>query len=359
MYKSRIAGSKDYLVWNDFIRMSPNGNMRQSTYWGELKEDSGWTPHYFMVENNGGVCATALIQERKLPLVPYSLMYCCRGPVVDWTDEKTVEYLFASLRNYLRQRHAILLRMDPESTCEPKALEQILQRHGSIKLSERVTKWNRALYTTRVVLDADEQALFGRLRKKMRQNINKARREGVIVDYTPSRDDPNVFARLMTGLETRKDSLLHASSYYAKVFELLVQEGVGYFMKAKFNGEIISGLVVVVLGEKAWGVFIANDYAYRQLMPNKVLVWEAICLARKLGCRYLDLGSTQGTAEYDPVNDPLDNFKEAFNPEVLYYSGYYDIPNLFYSAFRAVERSFLPLAMRGYVAMQRLLHSAK
>jgi peptidoglycan pentaglycine glycine transferase (the first glycine) len=359
MYNSRIGEPKDYTAWNDFIRISPNGNMRQTTYWGELKENSGWVPHYFMVENKGGICATALIQERRLPLIPYSLMYCCRGPVVDWTDEGATAYLFKSLREFVRQRHAILLRMDPESACETAELEAILKRHGNIKLSERVTKWNRSLYTTRVVLDGDEEALFGRLRKKMRQNINKARREGVVVDYTPNPDDPDVFARLMAGLETRRDSLLHASSYYARVFDLLVQEGVGYFMKAKLNDEIISGLIVVVLGTKAWGVFIANDYTYRQLMPNKVLVWEAISLARKLGCRYLDLGSTQGSIDYDPVNDPLDNFKEAYNPEVLYYSGYYDIPNSFYGAFRSIERSILPRALRGYVAIQRLLHSTK
>jgi len=355
MIRFREATDADFKAWNDFIIRSPYANLRQTTYWGKIKKFTGWIPHYYLVERNNEISAVALVQERSIPLLSRTLLYCCRGPVVDWKDKETCEALLAGLRLVLKEKHGLLLRMDPEPIPQESVQEQLLLGSGLKRIPDRCTSWNRTLYTVRVTLDLDEDGLFMRMRRTHRQNIKKAVKEGVITIHEHEPDDPDQFAALMQGLELKRNSILHAADYYREIYHNLVGSGTGYLLKAKLDGQNISGLILSVLGDKAWAVFIANDYAHRNLMPNKLLLWEAISLSKQLGCRFLDLGASQGSPEFDPINDPLDNLKSAYHPEIVCFPGYYDLPGPFYSLYRIAESKLLPTILSSYVKIQRVL----
>ncbi|HEY3275779.1 MAG TPA: peptidoglycan bridge formation glycyltransferase FemA/FemB family protein [Syntrophorhabdaceae bacterium] len=356
MLSFREAGAADFDAWNNFIAQSPNGNLRQTTYWGKVKSYSGWEPCYYLVERDGEIKAVALVQERNIPAVPQKLLYCCRGPVADWRDQETCEALFTGLKGVLKEKRGFLLRIDPEPFSWEIDQDQVFSASGFLKLSDRCTAWNRTLYTTRVILDLDEEGLFMRMRRSHRQNINSAIKGGVVTRHEPDSDDPEVFAALMQGLELRRNSMLHSSQYYGEVLNNLVNSGIGFFLKAKIEGRTVSGLVVSILGDKGWAVFMANDYSYRKLMPNKVLLWEAIRLSKKMGCRFLDLGASQGSDDFDPAHDPLDNLKSAYRPEIVHYPGYFDLPNSFYPFFRVTESKVLPALWKWRMKVQRLTH---
>jgi len=355
LIRFREATEADYKAWNDFIINTPSANLRQTTFWGDIKKFTGWKPHYYLVERNNEIRALALVQERSIPLLSRNLLYCCRGPIVDWQDKEICETLLLGLRRVLKEKRGLLLRMDPEPIPQHSVQEELLLELGLKKIPDRCSSWNRTLYTTRVILDLDENGLFMRMRKTLRQNIKKAAKEGVITIHEHEPDDPEQFATLMQGLELKRNSVLHAGDYYKKIYHNLVGSGIGYLLKAKLGGQNISGLILTVLGDKAWAVFIANDYAHRNLMPNKLLVWEAIKLSQQLGCRYLDLGATQGSPDFDPLNDPLDNLKSAYHPEIIHYPGYFDLPSPYYSLFRLAESKMLPTLLGFYVKLQRAI----
>ena len=350
MISFQRAENSDHRSWNDFIKAAPNGNFRQTTYWGEIKSLTGWAPHYFLTKRDNEICGGALIQERKIPLGHTSLLYCPNGPVVDWKDEEACKTLLGGIKSFAKEKKSILMRSDPEPVAEEQDQERHLAEAGFKKIPDRFSQWNRTLYTTRVILDLDEDQLFMRMRRTHRQNINTVRRSGVITSYEIKAGDSSAFGVLMQGLEVRRHSVLHAQKYHEKVYENLVLSGTGYFIKAELGDQVISGLIVVILGDKAWAVFMANDYNYRKLMPNKLLLWEAIRLAKSLGCRFIDLGASQGTGDFDPENDPLDLLKSAYRPEVIYYPAYFDFHNsLLYPFFRIAERTVLPVSLKYYV----------
>ena len=164
---------------------------------------------------------------------------------------------------------------------------------------------------------------------------------------------PPFFFRLMTGLETRKDSIIHYKEYYNIIYDTILKNNIGYFIKAIYNGKVIAGAIVVILKDKAWGVYIANDYNFRKLMPNKLLIWESIKIANKTHCKFIDFGSTQGTDKFDPQNDPLDFVKSLYAPEIIYFPGYYDIKGNFYSLFRIIESKLFPFIISKYYKLQR------
>jgi lipid II:glycine glycyltransferase (peptidoglycan interpeptide bridge formation enzyme) len=159
----------------------------------------------------------------------------------------------------------------------------------------------------------------------------------------------------MNGLEFRRNSLIHSKKYYDKIYDVIIGNNIGVFAKATFEGKIISGLIIVVLGDKAWALFMANDYEYRKLAPNKFLLWEAIKYANNQRCRFLDLGSTQGTERFDPENDPLDFLKKAYCPEVKNYPGYFDMKGFLYHGFRFTETYAIPIIFKLYYILNRML----
>lgn len=353
MISFQRAENSDHRSWNDFIKAAPNGNFRQTTYWGEIKSLTGWAPHYFLIKKDNEICGGALIQERKIPLGHTSLLYCPNGPVVNWKDEEACKTLLAGIKRFVKEKKSFLMRSDPEPVAEEQDQERHLAEAGFKKIPDRFSQWNRTLYTTRVILNLDEDKLFMRMRRTHRQNINTAMKNGVITSYEIKPDDASSFCALMQGLEIRRHSVLHAKEYHESVYQNLVNSGIGYFIKAELDGRVISGLIVVILGDKAWAVFMANDYEYRKLMPNKLLLWEGVRLAKSRGCRFLDLGASQGTKDFDPEHDPLDLLKQAYAPEIVHYPGYFDLPNSFYSLFRLSEAKLMPMISTLYVGIQR------
>ena len=355
MYQFEIVRDSELRDFNEFVKKSSNGNFRQTSYWGEIKALSGWEPMCFVLKEKGIIKGTALIQKRKMPFTPFSLMYCCRGPVIDWSDSACCKALFAGLSEVMKNNYCSCLRFDPESAEDIACLEDELKVNGLVKIKDRTSQWNRSLYSTRVMLGKDDSELFSQMKRTHRQNINKTIREGVTVNFDHLPSDKQAFFSLMQGLECRRNSLIHSRNYYDKIYDVIIENDIGIFVKAIFKEKIIASLIVVVLGDKAWALFMANDYEYRKLMPNKLLLWEAIKFANKQGCQFLDLGSTQGTEKFDPENDPLDFLKRAYKPEVKYYPGYFDMKGLMYHGFRFLETYAIPIVIALYYKLNRRL----
>lgn len=355
MYKFYQVPSHQYYHFNKFIGENEYGNFRQTTYWGEIKKVSGWGYACYALKYNDTIVATALILIRNIKKLPFSLLYCCRGPVVDWSHTEHVSAFFTGLKDAVSQHKGLCLRFDPESSQDFSDREGSLLTQSVVKIPEMVTTWNRALYSTRVLLDEGEDQLFQNMRRTHRQNINKAINLGVSVETDAAPDDKDIFFNLMCGLEERRHSLIHSKNYYNSIYENTVGQNKGVFLKAIYNNEVISGLVVTMVGNRAWALYLANDYNYRKLMPNKLLLWEAIKLARQHGCKFIDLGSTQGTDTFDPQSDSLDMLKSAYCPAIINYPGYYDLPGRFYGGFRVLEERLLPFVLSNHYKFQRFL----
>lgn len=345
--------TKNYKEFNEFVGDSPLGNFRQTSYWGQIKALAGWIPQYFILKKQGIIKGTALVQVRKIPYTPFSLLYCCRGPVVDWNDNASCEAILSALSQVVVKNRGFCMRIDPEPTGDPDQQDRVLLQCGLVKIKTRITQWNRSLYSTRVMLDSSEEHLFQQMRRTHRQNIKTAINKGVTILQKSSHSDKNDFFLLMQGLEKERNSLIHSRDYYDIIYESIVENNVGFFVKAVYENKVIAGLIMVIIKDKSWALFMANNYRYRHLMPNKLLLWEAIKIAKMHGCRFLDLGATQGTEKFDPTHDPLDLLKESYNPKITEFPGYYDIKGFFYNSFRVVENGVFPLLLRNYYAMQR------
>ena len=175
-------------AWDAVVEANPRGSYLQLTAWARVKAVNGWSSRR-LLDPAAGVGAQVLLR-RPGPL-PWAFGYAPRGPVLERWDAASIagftELARAGLRDGGRASH---LRIDPEIEREagPDDGDAV---DGRLRAAGWLPAPAIQPARTRVIdLRADEAALWGDLRKKWRQYVNKARVGGVVVvDAGPERLD--------------------------------------------------------------------------------------------------------------------------------------------------------------------------
>ncbi|HYM84945.1 MAG TPA: peptidoglycan bridge formation glycyltransferase FemA/FemB family protein, partial [Candidatus Dormibacteraeota bacterium] len=171
----------DARAWDDFVASTSNGSYLQLDEWQAVKSVNGWRGARVVAEGPDGPIGAQVLVRRARPL-PWAFAYAPRGPVADDWSPSAIGALTAALRAGLpRDERISHLRIDPEIERDGP-----FDEGGSLRRALRDADWRPAPKiqpeTTRVIdLRADEAALWGDLRKKWRQYVNKARSGGVVV----------------------------------------------------------------------------------------------------------------------------------------------------------------------------------
>jgi peptidoglycan pentaglycine glycine transferase (the first glycine) len=346
-----IAGleQKDHRKWDDFLARTPGANFRQTHGWGAIRRLAGWNPIYVRAEDRGEIKASLLILSRKVPYLGKTLFYGCRGPTLDWRDTTALHSLMQGIKEVAHRHKAVFLRMDPEPGPDDLIRKQ-MRDAGCTTLKWEYTNWNRTQYELRINLDKSEDEIFKSIRRILRQNINTCYKNGITVEHGIMPGDDSRFVELMNSLETVREAIRHSHDYYKTVLAEMAGSG-GNLIKARYHDKIIGVMTLGFVGNRCWAIYMANDYEYRKLAPNKLLMWEGIKYAKQRGCTFFDMGATQSKA-FDP-NDPLDQYKLGFKPEVIRFPGYFDYPfSPLYRLFACSEFQLIPLVHRWTRKMQ-------
>ena len=67
---------------------------------------------------DGKIKGTVSALIRKVPGLPYRMMYCCRGPVCDLDDRETFGELVAAARELAKEYKAYVIKIDPDVPVE-------------------------------------------------------------------------------------------------------------------------------------------------------------------------------------------------------------------------------------------------
>ena len=96
-----------------FVEGHPKGHFLQSNLWAPVKPD--WTWEGILSRNEAGEIRGAMsVLIRKMPGVPYKLMYAARGPVCDLNDRDALKDLTDGAAVLAKKYNAYALRIDPD-----------------------------------------------------------------------------------------------------------------------------------------------------------------------------------------------------------------------------------------------------
>lgn len=152
----------------------------------------------------------------------------------------------------------------------------------------------------------DKEALFNQLESAVRRGIRKAQNAGVRVDCDTSTEAVRTFFHLHCLTRKRHGVPPQPFRFFENIARIAFAAGHGFVATARLNGMPIASSLFFNFGSEAIYKFGASDYAYQQLRPNNLVMWEALKRCATKGLDRLLLGRTSLT------NEGLRRFKLGF-----------------------------------------------
>lgn len=303
-------------AWDHFIEDHPETHILQTSAWGKLKSDFGWTPKYLRKGEVG-----ALVLFRRLPL-GFSVAYIPRGPI---GSGKWKEF-WSDVDSLCRQEGAVFLRVEPQ-VWQPVTENFIENQLPGFTQTDQTIQPPR---TTLIDLQASEDDILMGMKSKTRYNIRLAERKAVVVQHSA---DIETFHRMMLTTGERDDFGIHSLAYYQSAYQHFAPRDACVLLIATYQEQPLAGVMAFAHGETAWYFYGASTNQERNRMPTYLLQWEAILWAKNKGCKVYDLWGVPDQPEdvlEDSFLDRSDGlwgvyrFKRGFGGEIHRTIGAYD-----------------------------------
>lgn len=340
---------EDPSEWNEVIASSPAGHVLQSAQWGDCKRHVGWSAERLaLLDPAGRVRLAAQVLLRTSPLGPVA--YIPRGPVAFSAGPEAEAQFWNFVHQRLRRRRAVFVRVEPNQASAPTLRDAGFHPAGAVVQADA---------TIQVDLRPALDEILNGFKSKTRYNIRLAHRRGVQVSQGALSDLP-AFYTLLEETSRRDGFYIRPYAYYENVYATLGEKV--RLLLAHHDGQLLAAALVTVFGPEAIYLYGASSSEKRNLMPAYLLQWEAMKLAKVLGCARYDLWGIP--AQVDPATGApvLDaslaelgttgnglwgvyRFKAGFGGQIVTFDGAWDYV---YSGWRYRLWTRLMPAVRGY-----------
>lgn len=320
----RFIVNGDENQYTCFIQNHPKGHILQSLEWARVKEES-WRSLHVMVEDEGKIKAAMLLLLRPLPLIGKNMIYSPRGPVCDLHDFETLKFLVDNVRKLARRLNAIMLKIDPDISIKDQEVVNNLKKLGFIQNMEALNfEAIQPRFVFRLDITPSLDELLAKFHSKTRYNIRLAQRKGVKMRLG-DREDLKEFHRIMEITGLRDGFVVRSLEYFERMYDCLKPKGLMELALAEYEGKVIAGIICLFFGKKCWYLYGASSNEHRNTMPNYLLQWEMIKLAKERGCTLYDFRGVSGDLNPENPLYGLYRFKKGFSGEFTEFIGEYDL----------------------------------
>ena len=341
--------------WNSLLHSLPKPHILQTWEWSQVKAAYGWTPSYHIWEQRSPgelvhvdsqpkegvrVFAMALVLQRKLTVrgleTGLNVLYVPKGPILrDWGDKEIYQQVLSDLLHYAKGQNAIFVKIDPDvrvgigipGTAKAQedpigaALILSLKQSGWQYSSEQIQFPN----TVHVDLNEPEEILQANMKQKTRYNIRLAEKHHVCVRQGVETDIPNLY-RMYAHTAERDGFVIRPQAYYESVWKSFMQAGFARPLIAEVNEEPVAAVILFWFSQQAWYLYGMSLEAHREKMPNYLLQWEAMRLAKANGCLGYDLWGAPDVFDESDALWGVYRFKEGLGGSVIRNIGAWDYP---------------------------------
>jgi lipid II:glycine glycyltransferase (peptidoglycan interpeptide bridge formation enzyme) len=171
------------------------------------------------------------------------------------------------------------------------------------------------------------------MKQKTRYNIRLAERKGVTIRRGSQSDVPLLY-QMYAETSQRDDFIIRDETYYQTVLQIFQANSILQTQNqpavqpliAEVDGTPVAAVVIFLFAGKAWYLYGMSREAHREKMPNYLLQWEAIRLAKSLGCQVYDLWGAPDQFEESDSMWGVYRFKEGLGGSVVRHIGAWDFP---------------------------------
>lgn len=325
-------------TWNAAISALPCPHILQAWEWAQFKAGYGWQPlPQVWRDEQGQVRAAAMVLKRAIK-GGLSVLYVPRGPLLDWADAAWRRRVVGDLQALARAQRAIFIKMDPElilgycipggSDSQPdseiagQGVLDELQSAGWRESDEQVQFRN----TVWLDLSGSEEDWLARMKQKARYNLRLSQRKGVQVRVGGQADLAPLY-RMYAETSVRDGFVIRNEAYYLSLWQKFIERGLAYPLVAEVEGEMVAGIFLFTFAGRAWYLYGMSRQAHRDKMPNYLLQWEAMRLAKSHGCTQYDLWGAPDVFDESDSMWGVFRFKEGLGGQVVRTAGALDYPS--------------------------------
>ncbi len=364
LYRSSVDSA---IEWDRILTTELDGHLLQSWEWGDFKERHGWKAEHLLWKNRQGQpLAAAQILERRLGS-RFVVLYCPRGPLINWRNEELVLRVMSDLKQVSHARGALFLKIDPALEIDNSRggdeshpsgsistnVSENLKRNGWRASSEQIQFRNTMLLD----LHLSEEQLLGEMKQKTRYNIRLASRQGVHIRLGTG-EDLELLYKMYAETSIRDGFAIRELAYYFDVWGTFLQKRMVQIFVAEVEDTPIAGLILFHFGKTAYYMYGMSKVSHREKMPNYLLQWEAIRWAKNAGCEVYDFW---GAPDRQNPQDPMwgvYRFKAGFGARMVQTIGAWDYaarPVLYWLYNVVLPRVWSFMRLRGRAQTRRAL----
>lgn len=385
-----MPGMEFPALWNTLIAALPHPHFLQTWQWGQVKAKYGWQPMYLVwdeeqcsvLSNPSSVTSDPLPDRAKIKAAAMvlkktvsaggmaarlCLLYCPKGPNLDWSDLPLRKQVLDDLERLARQQGAIFLKVDPDvvlGTGVPGTATEITEPGGEAVRADLAGRgWRfseeQIQFKNTVLLDVSvpQEEMLARMKQKTRYNARLAAKKGVTARVGTQADWPMLY-KMYVETALRDGFVIRDEGYYRTVWSLFqsrIQNPKSEIplaepLIAEVDGEPIAAVFLFAFAGRAYYVYGMSREAHRDKMPNYLLQWEAMRWAQARGCSVYDLWGAPDVFDERDSMWGVFRFKEGLGGQVIRTLGAWDfVPNrLWYAMYTKVMPKVLDwMRLRG------------
>lgn len=298
-------------VLDGFLCSSPFAAYQQSRAWANVAPRGRRHDFLTYLCLDGIVPIGAAIVRRTYLSPLHWLATIQRGPVVHAAD--ALEIVLPEMLASLAARGCCSVQLAPRVRGRDlPRMAEALRASGFAPLDDDRQPLHRA--TGIVWLDKSEEAVFAGFRQRGRRQVRAAEKAGITVRVAEGQDDVARYQVVLDSFRASRPDYDMAGLPDAAGQAALIDALGGAMLLAECGGETIGGHAFVRQGDEAIWLSLATSDAYPDIPRSYPLVWQAMRMARGMGCVGYDLAGI-------PIEEPRDageanrhQFKAAFAP---------------------------------------------
>ena len=295
------------MSWTETIKAFKEANFLQSPSYGKMNELVGAK----VITEEFGKNGRALMVVRNAKRGRYLEIPC--GPLIDWTDHKLVDEVFAKIKAVATKEHCVFVRIRPQLLATPENLK-LLADLGLKKAPMHLA----AEHTVILDLTKSEDELLANMRRQTRYEVRRAGKMEIRVEKARDEEIFKEFHKVQA--ETAK-----RQNFVPPNLKLLLAEREAFGDKIEIyiaktaEGEPIAYGLIIKDGAEADYFEAASTELNRKLPGAYALLWQAMRDLKKEGYERFNLWGIAPPGQPHHRYAGVTIFKTGFGGEVVEY----------------------------------------